>query len=73
MSGVLKGINAYVELYQVSIHDELTGLYNRNYCLECLEKWDITSSPAGMIYLDMDNFKLYNELYGEKTGDRVLH
>ena len=25
-----------------------------------------------MIYLDMDNFKLYNELYGEKTGDRVL-
>lgn len=72
VSGVLKGINAYEELYQVSIHDELTGLYNRNYCLECLEKWDITASPAGMIYLDMDNFKLYNELYGEKTGDRVL-
>ncbi len=72
VSGVLKSINAYEKLYQVSIHDGLTGLYNWNYCLECLEKWNITASPAGMIYLDMDNFKLYNELYGEKTGDRVL-
>lgn len=26
-----------------------------------------------MIYLDIDNFKLYNDLYGESTGDEVLH
>ena len=31
-SGSLKNIDAYEEVYQVSIHDELTGLYNRSYC-----------------------------------------
>lgn len=73
VSGVLKSIHAYEKLYQISIHDSLTGLYNRNYCLECLAKLDIKVRPAGMIYLDMDNFKLYNDLYGESTGDQVLH
>ena len=31
-SGSLKNIDAYEKVYQVSIHDELTGLYNRSYC-----------------------------------------
>ena len=31
-SGSLKNIDAYERVYQVSIHDELTGLYNRTYC-----------------------------------------
>ena len=73
VSGVLKSIHAYEKLYQVSIHDGLTGLYNWNYCRECLEKLDIRIHTAGMIYLDIDNFKLYNDLYGESTGDEVLH
>ena len=70
---MLKSIHAYEKLYQVSIHDGLTGLYNWNYCRECLEKLDIRIHTAGMIYLDIDNFKLYNDLYGESTGDEVLH
>lgn len=72
VSSVLKSINAYERLYQVSIHDGLTGLYNRNFCRENLGKLDITARPVGMIYMDMDNFKLYNELYGESIGDQVL-
>ena len=52
ISGVLKSIHAYEKLYQVSIHDGLTGLYNWNYCRECLEKLDIRIHTAGMIYLD---------------------
>ena len=73
VSSVLKSINAYEKLYQVSIRDGLTGLYNRNFCHDCLGKLNIKESPAGMIYLDMDNFKLYNELYGERTGDQILN
>ena len=72
VSSVLKSINAYERLYQVSIHDGLTGLYNRNFCRENLKKLDIKACPVGMIYMDMDNFKLYNELYGEGVGDQVL-
>ena len=56
----------------MSIHDELTGLYNRSYCSEFMKNLDIKEHPTGMIYLDMDNFKLYNDLYGEETGDRIL-
>lgn len=73
VSSVLKSINAYEKLYQVSIHDGLTGLYNWNFCRERLQKLDIKARSTGMIYLDIDNFKLYNDLYGENVGDQVLH
>ena len=72
VSGALKNISAYEKVYQVSIHDELTGLYNRSYCSEFMKNLDIKEHPTGMIYLDMDNFKLYNDLYGEETGDQIL-
>lgn len=38
VSGALKNISAYEKVYQVSIHDELTGLYNRSYCSEFIKK-----------------------------------
>ena len=71
-SGSLKNIDAYERVYQVSIHDELTGLYNRTYCNRCLHKEGALGDARGFLYMDMDNFKLYNDLYGEQTGDRIL-
>ena len=71
-SGSLKNIDAYERVYQVSIHDELTGLYNRTYCNRCLHKEGALGDARGFLYMDMDNFKLYNDLYGEQTGDQIL-
>ena len=71
-SGSLKNIDAYEKVYQVSIHDELTGLYNRSYCGTYLRQEGILGEERGFLYMDMDNFKLYNDLYGEQTGDRIL-
>ena len=71
-SGSLKNIDAYEKVYQVSIHDELTGLYNRSYCGVYLRREDVLGDGRGFVYMDMDNFKLYNDLYGEQTGDRIL-
>ena len=71
-SGSLKNIDAYERVYQVSIHDELTGLYNRSYCNRCLQREGALGDERGFLYMDMDNFKLYNDLYGEQTGDRIL-
>ena len=71
-SGTLKNIDAYERIYQVSVHDELTGLYNRYYGNEYAKTIKLDGQPLGVIYLDIDNFKLYNELYGEKVGDEVL-
>ena len=71
-SGSLKNIDAYEKVYQVSIHDELTGLYNRSYCSAYLSHENVLGDGRGFLYMDMDNFKLYNDLYGEQTGDRIL-
>ena len=71
-SGSLKNIDAYEKVYQVSIHDELTGLYNRSYCGVYLRQENVLGEERGFLYMDMDNFKLYNDLYGEQTGDRIL-
>ena len=72
-SGVcLKNIHTYQEVYQISIHDELTGLYNRGYFKKYLtEHWN-TRQRTALMYLDLDDFKLFNELYGEECGDRIL-
>ncbi len=51
--------------------DELTQLYNR----KALEERIITLEFAevySMIFIDIDNFKSYNDNYGHETGDEVL-
>lgn len=68
----LKNISVYEEVYQNSIHDDLTGLYNRAYYKEFLEKYWMSYDPQSLIYLDLDDFKLFNELYGEEVGDEIL-
>lgn len=63
-------------LTQLSNTDPLTGLYNRRYMLEMLEKevkrGDRKRTPISLIMLDIDHFKKVNDLYGHQNGDLVL-
>ncbi len=56
--------------------DGLTGLYNRRYFNEQLEKHVNESSryevPVSLILMDVDNFKKYNDTYGHPAGDQLL-
>lgn len=72
VSVCLKNVNIYEQIYQVTIHDELTGLYNRNYWKQYIQKKIELDQAHGLISLDIDDFKLYNELYGEDFGDELL-
>lgn len=68
----LKNASVYQEVYQLSIHDELTGLYNRAYYKEFVKQYWKPDKTQALIYMDVDDFKLFNELYGEECGDEIL-
>jgi diguanylate cyclase (GGDEF)-like protein len=59
-----------------SIHDSLTGLYNRRYMDKCLQT-EISRSKRhnfnfGVLLFDIDHFKNLNDTYGHEAGDVVL-
>jgi diguanylate cyclase (GGDEF)-like protein/PAS domain S-box-containing protein len=57
-------------------HDPLTDLYNRRYMEEALEREvrraERSRRPMGLIMLDIDHFKRYNDTLGHEAGDRLL-
>jgi diguanylate cyclase (GGDEF)-like protein len=64
------------ELSKLSITDSLTGLYNQRHFYTRL-KDEITRAerqkhPLGLILLDLDNFKNYNDTHGHIAGDELL-
>jgi len=59
-----------------AIRDSLTGLFNRQYLDETLER-EIRRSrriraPLSVVMLDIDHFKIFNDTYGHAAGDEVL-
>ena len=63
-------------LLDQSIHDPLTGLYNRRYLEEVLARELIIADRKGRcvsaIMGDLDHFKRVNDEYGHRAGDEVL-
>ena len=59
-----------------SIKDPLTGLYNRRYLEETLEREIRRAVRAkhalGILMFDLDHFKKFNDTYGHDAGDAVL-
>lgn len=64
------------ELRRLANHDGLTGLVNRKYFVEQLEKeiGRIASSneSSALFFFDLDRFKYINDTYGHAAGDRLL-
>jgi diguanylate cyclase (GGDEF)-like protein len=59
-----------------SIRDPLTGLFNRRYIEESLEREIAratrTATPVALLILDLDHFKTMNDTFGHGAGDRLL-
>lgn len=56
----------------LAYNDPLTGLLNRHALREKLRKAHEKREAFGLILLDLDRFKIVNDLHGHGTGDRLL-
>jgi diguanylate cyclase (GGDEF)-like protein/PAS domain S-box-containing protein len=58
------------------LHDSLTGLPNRTSFVESLEealrRAAFAGTPVGILFLDLDHFKLINDSIGHHAGDELL-
>jgi diguanylate cyclase (GGDEF)-like protein/PAS domain S-box-containing protein len=63
-------------LREQSVRDHLTGLFNRRYMEETLERELLRAArkqlSLGVIMLDVDNLKRFNDTYGHAAGDAIL-
>jgi diguanylate cyclase (GGDEF)-like protein len=63
-------------LRQQAVRDPLTGLYNRRYLEETLERELARASRSnknvGLMMIDIDHFKQFNDTYGHPAADVVL-
>jgi diguanylate cyclase (GGDEF)-like protein/PAS domain S-box-containing protein len=66
----------HYKLHQQSIRDPLTGLFNRRYMEETLHR-ELRRAvrhgvQLGIVMIDVDHFKNFNDKYGHEIGDQVL-
>jgi diguanylate cyclase (GGDEF)-like protein len=59
-------------VYQSSITDGLTGLYNRRFFMRRLQQYIQAGVGVGVIFTDIDNFKKLNDTKGHQQGDEAL-
>lgn len=64
------------DLEKETLHDDLTGIYNRKYFEKVLEEEfenaNLNRWPLSLAFIDIDNFKHVNDVHGHLIGDQVL-
>lgn len=76
LSLALSNIELRETLRVQSLHDPLTGLYNRRYMEDALKETLASAlrngTPTSVLMIDLDNFKQINDRHGHAMGDIVL-
>lgn len=69
-------VEANRRVRHTSLHDELTGLPNRRYLMDHLDRLNADTGAApnriAILHMDIDRFKQVNDAYGHAAGDRLL-
>ena len=76
LSGENVEVAYHEEIYKMTIVDGLTGVHNKRYFQEFLDR-EIArclrhGRPLALVMLDIDHFKKINDTHGHLTGDHVL-
>ncbi len=69
----LRRLQAEERVRFMGFHDQLTGLYNRYYLNEEINRLDVTRQlPFSIVMADLNGLKLINDTYGHLKGDEVI-
>jgi diguanylate cyclase (GGDEF)-like protein len=72
----LSNLRLREKLHSQAIHDPLAGLFNRRYLEDTLwrelHRAQRLSTPLGVVMLDLDHFKRFNDTFGHECGDLLL-
>jgi diguanylate cyclase (GGDEF)-like protein/PAS domain S-box-containing protein len=72
----IRMLDRLCEMEHVALVDKLTGLANRRYfdyaMAANLASYDRQDEPFGLLMIDIDLFKRFNDTYGHAVGDQVL-
>ena len=75
-SDISQTINEQIILEEKTIHDKLTGAYNREYFEKTyrniIKEYHLKNYRFALSIFDIDNFKKVNDTYGHNIGDYVL-
>lgn len=76
MDNISERKKAQHQLEFLTMHDYLTGLYNRHYFDGALRRMAATSARGqgthALLYIDIDHFKVINDRFGHQGGDAML-
>jgi len=65
-----------IKFLDLAIRDGLTGLFNRRYAEERLDKEFVRATrharELSVLFMDLDHFKFFNDMYGHQVGDEIL-
>lgn len=64
-----------IKLYNLAHTDSLTGLANRKMTLETIDQLiqeDLGTTVFAVVFIDLDNFKSINDIFGHYMGDKII-
>lgn len=72
----IQNARSFEQIQQLTITDDLTGLYNARHLYDrlqhTLERSTRTRKPVSLVFFDLDHFKAINDTYGHLNGSRLL-
>ena len=61
-----------MKFVEFALKDELTGLNNSRFLDTIIQRYNGSNAKIGVIFIDIDDFKHFNDTFGHKVGDEVI-
>jgi len=70
--GELHNKDIVMKFVEYALKDEMTGLNNKRFLETIIKRYNKTDAKIGAIFIDIDDFKYFNDTFGHEVGDDVI-